>query len=453
MISRLLYSLQHGLTYLKDHPHLSFVLVLIIVVPLLFYYTGQQFLEVGRANQDRLQKDRVGLLHDTFISIFYSSSLSTTTMQAEIERITELNPDITDFTLAKLDNGELLTLAGVTAEQVGVREPYVDFYRAAAVRTDESLIFEVRSIDGRVWLAYRAIEPTPGEFYFMYTQFSLAPIDALFTAREQTAYFSLVYVYVFLMALAYWHIGLNDYRYLYQKAVHTIAVRDQFTNMIAHELRAPLTAIRGYASMIEEMPDGTPVQEPRQHATRVRDSADRLLAIVNDLLDVARIQAGKLAVEKEPTDVSPVVVAVLAELQVSATEKNIVLTQKGHEEPHIIMGDSKRLHQALTNLVSNAIKYTKHGSIELSIEEKFNTVEIRIKDTGAGISHEDQQKLFAPFFRVAADEASTITGSGLGMWITKQFVELMGGKVAVESIKGVGTHLVVVLKKESRQAA
>lgn len=451
MISRLLYSFQHGITYLRQNPQLAFVLVLMFVVPLLFLYTGQQFLDVSRANQDRLQKDRVGLLHDAFVSILYASNFSTTTMQVELERITTLNPDILDFSLAKLESGELLTLAGVTTEQIGVRQPYADFYRGAAVRTDESLIFEAPSADGRVWLAYRALEPTPGEFYFMYTQFTLAPVDALFAAREQTALFSLIYVYVFLMALAYWHVRMQDYRYLYKKAERTIALRDQFTNMIAHELRAPLTAMRGYASMVEEMSDETPIHEARFYATRVRDSSDRLLAIVNDLLDVARIQAGKLPVLQEVTNVTPVVIAVVDELQVSAAAKNISLIHAGTTEVHEIMGDSKRLHQALINLVSNAIKYTKHGSIELSVEEKIKTVEIRIKDTGAGISHEDQQKLFAPFFRVAADDASAITGSGLGMWITKQFVELMGGKVAVESIKGVGTHLVVILQKEPRQ--
>ena len=250
---------------------------------------------------------------------------------------------------------------------------------------------------------------------------------------------------MFILALAYWHIRLTDYRYLYIKVRKANEMKDLLTNMIAHELRAPLTAIRGYASMI-----GEATQDPDQqiYAVRVKDSAERLLVIVNDLLEVARIQSGKLSVEKEVFDVSEVIIAVTDELHVSALEKNIKLSHTGAIETHLIEGDRKRLHQAMTNLVSNAIKYTKDGAIELVIEEKVATVEVRVKDTGMGISAEDQKKLFAPFFRVENEDVSKITGSGLGMWITKQLLELMGAKIGVESIKGVGTHVVVKLNKQ-----
>jgi signal transduction histidine kinase len=101
--------------------------------------------------------------------------------------------------------------------------------------------------------------------------------------------------------------------------------------------------------------------------------------------------------------------------------------------------------------VSNAIKYTQNGAIELSIEEKSAYIEVRVKDTGMGISAEDQKKLFAPFFRVANEDVSKITGTGLGMWITKQLIELMGATIGVESIKGVGTHIVISIPKAHSQ--
>jgi signal transduction histidine kinase len=112
--------------------------------------------------------------------------------------------------------------------------------------------------------------------------------------------------------------------------------------------------------------------------------------------------------------------------------------------------DGKRLHQALTNLVSNAIKYTNKGTISLSLDDKYAYVEIRVKDTGMGISSDDQKKIFAPFFRVENEDVSKITGTGLGMWITKELIELMGATIGVESIKGVGTHVVITLPKEIR---
>ncbi len=444
MISRLLYSLERSVGYLKNHPQLIFVLMLILVIPFLFLYSGQQFLDAGRANQERLQKDRIGLLQDSFVSILYATDFSTSTMQQEIERITALNPDIMGFNISALKLGELAVLASLDQTEISQAEIYNDFYKSAAVRTDESLIYETKTPQGRQWLTYRAIEPTPGTFYFLYTQSSLEKIDALFAARERSALFSLIYVYAFLLALAYWHIRLTDYRYLYLEAKKASEIRDLFTNLIVHELRAPLSAIRGYASMVVEADVSN---EVRGFAEQVKDSAERLLLIVNDLLDVARLHSGQLAINMESINVSDIVKAVVDELQISAIEKQLGLTALATDVVHEVSSDPKRLHQALTNLVSNAIKYTPDGTIELSIEDKYNQVEIRVKDTGKGISFEDQKKLFAPFFRVNNDDVSKITGSGLGMWITKQLIELMGGSIAVESIKGVGTHLVVQLPK------
>jgi signal transduction histidine kinase len=410
-------------------------------------YSGQQFLDVGRQNQDRLQKDRIGLMQDTFASILFSTNFSGEVIQKEIVRIAEANPDITDFKVIELSGRQMVPIAALDAELIGVPEEYAELYRNAAVRLDESLIFEVFTTEGRVWLTYRAMQSDEGIFYFIYTQVSLQAIDNSFKSGERDALYSLIFVYVFILALAYWHIRLTDYRYLYIKVRKANEMKDLFTNMIAHELRAPLTAIRGYSSMLIEAAPESDVQQIK-NATRVKDSSERLLAIVNDLLDVARIQSGKLSVEVESFDASEIVIAVTDELHVSAVENKVKLKHSGAIETHIVVGDRKRLHQAITNLVSNAIKYTKDGVIELVLEEKYNTVEIRVKDTGMGISSEDQKQLFAPFFRVQNDDVSQITGTGLGMWITKQLVELMGAKIGVESIKGVGTHVVVKLPKE-----
>lgn len=450
MISAFLDAITRGVHYLRDHPQLGFVLVLILVLPFLFLYSGQNFLDAGRANQERLQKDRVGLMHDAFASVMRASDFNPETMQAELDQITAQNPDITNFAVLSLTSGEPIVVAAVDRSQIGATSTYSDFMRHSAANSYDSLIYPLQTSEGRVWSTYRSIERSPGQFYFIYTEHSLIAIDNVFRANEQIAYVSLIYVYVFLMILAYWHIRMTDYRYLYVKAQQSIDTKDQFMNIMAHELRAPLTAMRGYASLIYESPNVP--QDARTHATNINDATERLIAIVNDMLDVARIQSGKMAVAAEATDVTQVVGAVVRELSVSASEKGVNLSVEAPETAIVITSDAKRLHQAITNLVSNAIKYTPQGSITLELKELYNKVEIRIKDTGTGISHEDQQKLFAPFFRVTSDSVKKITGSGLGMWITKQFIELMGGTVAVESIKGVGTHLVVELPKARPEA-
>ena len=445
MISKTLYALSRALGYVKQHPQLAFVLILLVAFPLLFLYSGQQFLDVGRANQERLQLDRVGVLHDVLASLLTATDFDVVVAGRELAKIADLNQDIVNYSISRGDEAGLQILVQKTEVDANSDALNTDFYRSAAVDPNESIIFETQSGEERLWNAYRAVVADDGSLYFIYTQTSLRSIDMLFAEREQSAYFSLIFIYAFIIALALWHVQLTDYRYLYISAKKANETKDLFTNMIAHELRAPLTAIRGYATMIDER---TTNQEERLYAQRVGESAERLLSIVNDLLDVARIQSGKIQVVSEDVDVARIVTAVKDELAISAQEKKITLNFEPPSTPTQARGDAKRLHQVLTNLVSNAIKYTPEGSITLSIESKTAYVEVRVQDTGMGISSEDQKKLFAPFFRVASTDVSKITGSGLGMWIAKELVELMGGKIGVESIKGVGTHIVLSVPKE-----
>ena len=445
MISKTLYALSRALGYVKQHPQLAFVLILLVAFPLLFLYSGQQFLDVGRANQERLQLDRVGVLHDVLASLLTATDFDVAVAGRELAKIADLNQDIVNYSISRGDEAGLQILVQKTEVDANSDALNTDFYRSAAVDPNESIIFETQSGEERLWNAYRAVVADDGSLYFIYTQTSLRSIDMLFAEREQSAYFSLIFIYAFIIALALWHVQLTDYRYLYISAKKANETKDLFTNMIAHELRAPLTAIRGYATMIDER---TTNQEERLYAQRVGESAERLLSIVNDLLDVARIQSGKIQVVSEDVDVARIVTAVKDELAISAQEKKITLNFEPPSTPTQARGDAKRLHQVLTNLVSNAIKYTPEGSITLSIESKTAYVEVRVQDTGMGISSEDQKKLFAPFFRVASTDVSKITGSGLGMWIAKELVELMGGKIGVESIKGVGTHIVLSVPKE-----
>lgn len=447
MILRLFSMLKKASLYAKNHPQILFALMLLIVIPLLFLYTGQQFLDVGKANQDKLQKDRIGLMHDSIAALVAATNFDVPLVQKQLDRISQLNPDLVDYKLLIKKGNDVVPLIAKGTEATGTPETNIDFYRNASLRNDESIIFESYTDNVRLWSAYRAIETQDGTLYFLYTKFSMEQIDLLFAEREQRAYFSLVFVYCFVIALAYWHIKLTDYRYLYLKAQKANEMKDLFTNMIAHELRAPLTAIRGYAAMIDER---TIDSEEKKYAQRVSESAERLIAIVNDLLDVARIQSGKLSVTPRECDVSKLLKTVIEELQVTASEKHVSLHYEGADTPHILFIDEKRLHQAITNLVSNSIKYTEKGTIILTVEDTHAFIEIRVKDTGMGIASEDQQKLFAPFFRVANTDVSKITGTGLGMWITKQLIELMDGTIGVESIKGVGTHVVVKLKKDIR---
>jgi two-component system sensor histidine kinase EvgS len=179
----------------------------------------------------------------------------------------------------------------------------------------------------------------------------------------------------------------------------------------------------------------------------VQKSTERLLALINDFLEVARIQSGKMNLELQTVDVQPTILAVIEALQPIAKEKGLELSFHKLAVPVALKTDTKRFYQVLQNLISNALKYTEKGSVDITLDLAPKVVSVRIKDTGMGISAEDQQKLFAPFSRVGGVEHTKISGTGLGMWITKQLVETLGGTITVESIKGVGTHVIVSFRR------
>ena len=445
MISYILRTMKAGAESLRNHPQILFIVALLIIIPILFLYSGQQFLDAGRENQDKLQKDKIGILHDVVVSFMVATDFDVKIMQAEIERISRVNNDIKDFRVVSIEQGVVSPIAALDVNVIGKLEPFTDMFVNATVRQNESLIFEVPTDEGRVWLAYRAVFDEKGRAYVVYTKTSLVSVDQSFLDREHKAMLSLAYIFAFVIGLAYWHIKMTDYSYLYKREHQQNETKNTFINMMAHELRAPLTAIKGYAELlIEKVVD----QDQKQYASRIDDSTERLLALVNDLLDVARLQSGQVSVTLGYVNVSEVITAVMNELSVTASEKQIQLLSKGIEAPHQAVADYGRLQQVLTNIVNNSIKYTEKGSIEIEVIPKRRTIEIRVKDTGMGIAATDQQKRFAPFFRVRSSDVEAITGTGLGMWITKQLVAIMGGTIAVESIQGVGTHVVVTLATE-----
>jgi len=445
MIAKILTSFTDGFTYIKKHPQLLMTLLLIVIIPVAFLFSGQQFLEAGRENQERLERERIGLLQDLFVSVLTTSGYNEEIIQQEILKITELNPDIREFRILKESGNDITIIASLTEEEISkvVENPRI--YTIANSRPDETIISRDIQDNQRFWLSTRLSRSENNENFYIYTRTSLEHIDTLFSDKIKTAYYWLIGILIVIIFLVIRHVRLIDYSYLYSETKKANEMKDLFTNMIAHELRTPLTSMRGYASLIREKDSAT--DEIKGFAERIEESSGRLLLIVNDLLDVARIQSGRLSIKSEKVNIKKLIDSVLEAQVFLAKEKNIKIISEDIKDDIYIQGDEKRLYQAFTNLVSNSVKYTKSGTISLNVDEKHDRIEVRVKDTGMGMSAENQKNLFAPFFRIETIETKEVVGTGLGMWITKQLIELMQGSIAVESIKGVGTHIVVTLPK------
>lgn len=217
------------------------------------------------------------------------------------------------------------------------------------------------------------------------------------------------------------------------------AMKVDFVNIVSHELRTPISAIKGYLDVVLKEGDYlTP--EHREYLTRAFASNERQLETVESLLNVSRIEHGTIQIDLEPVRIEEVIGEVLENFRETARDKGIELKfiYPRFELP-TVEADPQRLHDVLTNLVSNAVKYTHKGKVTVRVTRENGQAWVEVEDTGVGIPEDKREHLFEKFVRGERSLTEESPGTGLGLYIVKSFVELMGGEVTFESIPDHGT--------------
>jgi CheY-like chemotaxis protein len=241
------------------------------------------------------------------------------------------------------------------------------------------------------------------------------------------------------------------------QAVEASSLKSAFIANMSHELRTPLSGVLGMNELLlnSALSDGQ-----RKLAQTVQDSARSLLSIVNDILDLSKIEAGKMNLENIRVNISDIVHDGIQLLSAAARSKNLELQAEIDPAlPDKLFGDPVRLHQVLLNLLGNAIKFTYQGAVTvraslLQEDDTFLTAKFEVVDTGIGISNEDRRFLFLPFTQVDRSTTRIYGGTGLGLNISKRLVELMGGQIGVDTESGKGSTFwfTVPFKKKGTEA-
>ena len=232
-----------------------------------------------------------------------------------------------------------------------------------------------------------------------------------------------------------------------ERAEELLRLKSSFLNNMSHELRTPLTSILGLSKILKEEAPA----EQKEYAQTINDSAERLHATLNSVLDLVQLESGEAALELESLNVVLQVEDAVSELQPVARKKNIDLVTTKRTPEIIAKTDATCLHRIVHNLVNNAIKFTDEGRVTVEVDEAPAHIFIRVHDTGIGISKEFLQHLFDEFRQESQGLARSHEGSGLGLAITKRLVDLMGGSIDVASEQGRGSIFTVALPRELPQ--
>jgi len=225
--------------------------------------------------------------------------------------------------------------------------------------------------------------------------------------------------------------------------------RSAFLAALSHELRTPLNAILGFADVLLAEVDGPLSDEARDNLTVLRRSADHLRALIDDILDLSALESGELELDLGQVDVFGVAAEVVREARVTAEGKALAVTLSGR--PVTAWADARRVRQILGNLVGNAVKFTRGGSVDVSVEPSGEFVSIAVADTGPGIDPAQRAVIFEEYWQAPSSRQSRI-GSGLGLAITRRLVRMHGGNIDLESEIGKGSRFTVNLPMLSRPA-
>jgi len=225
-------------------------------------------------------------------------------------------------------------------------------------------------------------------------------------------------------------------------------LKSAFLATMSHELRTPLNSIIGFSGVLEQELAGPLNDEQKKQLGMVSESAEHLLALINDVLDISKIEAGQLTVAAGPVEVHPLVEKAVRTVKPLAEGKNLALDLEIDPGAGTVIADSRRVEQVLLNLLSNAIKFTDKGSVRVRCTVDEAMVRISVTDTGIGIQKEHLERLFKPFTQIETGLTRKYEGTGLGLSISKRLVTLMGGEITVESDPGRGSTFSFTLPRE-----
>lgn len=446
-------ALTKGIKKVTGNPQLIYTTIVAVLIIGSFIFMAERFIGIANDAQERLVNVRIGALQDAFVSFAGDKINDPAYLSLKIEDVIRTNETIREFKILAKEESSYRVIAqndvldnflSDSLEETEISGEDSLLYTLAASDPENSMTIALEEGGERLFKTARAIADPAGNILgvVMTTQ-TLSQADMAIEKNIRNSRILLLAVIILILLLFLRHSRIIDYIDLYKKLKDVDQLKDDFISMASHELRTPLSLMRGYAEFANSAPELTP--STKDYISKIDMGAKELDSLVSDILDVSRIEQGRMAFKLEKIIPGSIVEKVITSFRIAAEEKGLGLSYEplGVANTRYISADPERLKQILVNLVGNAVKYTKAGSVTVRAYEEKGRFYLRIVDTGIGMTEEEKAKLFEKFYRIKTEETKEIRGTGLGLWITLQMVKEMGGSLTVESIKGVGSHFIL----------
>jgi len=449
---------------------------LLLIIPIMLGVNTILFTNSARNDFDTELRRKADLANQVFGSVIRESLDRPAEIQTSLESIQSGADDVTDIFVASYSDDRLIIIASSDLDRIGrdvtpdySRDDIQDEIKKAESAGDQDRVNILENLwqyrlviqeelpiaklvettdKGRVWTTLTPIFGDEDSEIVAITSMdvSLSEADALVAGSLQKSFYIMVATVIVTVLLLWDHFKFVEYAQLYKKLEEADQLKSDFLSVATHELKAPMSAIKGYVANVMDGTAGIISVEAMEQLNVVIQQTDRLNSLVQDLLNVSRIEQGHVEYKMEPVVAADIINPIISRYRERAENKGITIDYQEPAKGTKVFADAGRYEEIMTNLIDNAIKYSLKGKVTIAHNINSKNLETSVQDTGIGMSAAERDRLFQRFYRVRNEKTKDIGGTGLGLWIIKQYSEGMNGSVSVDSMKDSGTKFTISLK-------
>ena len=433
-----------GLDFIKKNSQFTYSIIIIILIPGALVFNTLWILQsVNRDVNFQLRREAV-IIGSVLGNMAEDDLENSAFLNSKFAQIQEEEPEIQNITIL-VPNEENKFDAVATTSPLGVEgsDPVLSQFVWSTGEPHAAEVID-RPTNTRAWSVIAPIKDDSGkQIALIDVKISTQKVDEVIsrTIRDSIVVLAITVLIVLLLLIN--HFRFFESARLFTKLKEVDEMKDDFISMASHELRTPLTAIRGFSELLLRNPKIKNDEKASKEVRTIVASSERLSDLVEDLLDVSRIEQNRMKFDLKPVKLDLLISTVLNEIRVEAEQKSLKVEFTPFTPQPNVMADEDRIKQVFINIIGNAVKYTKEGNVSITQKIEGQTIKTFVNDTGIGMSSEAREKLFEKFYRIQNDDTKNLPGTGLGLWITKQIVQKMKGKIFVDSIEGKGSQFTI----------
>lgn len=438
--------LQERFQLSRERVEFYYSIGLLILIPALIVANTLLLSTAVRGNLDTELRRKAALANSLITESIRPNLSSSNALQKQISSWTANDDELLQITVILLDDSRT-TMIGANSNKPKTAA-VSDLLLQTTISSKKSIAQELNLANGeRAWRVVSPVSQNSATVAVVVTDVSSKQADSLIGTTLLRSLGIVAATVAFIVLLLLNHFKFVQYALLFRRMKEVDQLKNDFLSVATHELRAPMTVIKGSIENLEDGIAGTVDDKGRQTLQQIAAETDRLNNLVTDLLNVSRLEQGRISYNVAITDTREICQRIVSNFRAKAQEKGLDISYDSPESPELVSVDPGRMTEIMTNLIDNAIKYSRVGSVTVSHKSTSDQVVLSVRDTGIGMAAQDRERLFSRFYRVQNEDTKAIPGTGLGLWIIKQYVEAMHGSIHVDSMVDVGTEFVVTFPR------